>query len=321
MRPDSMTRRLAAHADFWRSIAGVSDKRVAEMVREDRIDLLVDLSQHTAANRLPVFARKPAPVQVAWLGFVGTTGLSTIDYRFTDPHLDPPGQGDGNYREKSIRLPHALWCWDPTEPFPEVNALPALTSGFLTFGSFNSFAKVTPPTLELWADVLSSIAGSRMAIHSHPGSHRGRLLDWLSRRGIESSRIEFIPRQSFGQYVREYHRIDLCLDAFPYNAGTISFDALWMGVPTIALRGQTAVARGGVSILSNAGLPDWIAETPQQYVSIAVDAARDLPRLAALRAGLRERMLQRPFMQPKDFAAGVESAYREMWRNWCASRA
>jgi protein O-GlcNAc transferase len=316
MVPDENTARLRQLAHVWRNTAGMADAQLAHGIRADQIDILVDLSLHSAGNRLLAFARKPAPVQVTWLGYPGTTGLTSIDYRLTDPFLDPPVT-DQFYSEKSVRLPHTFWCYESMHPELQVSGLPAIKNEYVTFGCFNKFAKVTPASLKLWARLLSAIPRSRFVIHSPPGDARARVIERFSESGIEPNRIEFVDKKPLVDYFTQFNRIDLALDPFPCSGGTSTCDALWMGVPTVTLRGRTAVGRGSVSILSNLGLTDWIAETPEQYVSIAVNMAVNLQGLAELRTGLRKRMEQSPVMNAAQFAGEMEVAYRGMWENWC----
>ena len=284
---DGVTGQLKALADRWHETTGLSDPHLADRIRSDRIDILVDLALHTANNRMLVFARKPAPVQVTMIGMPATTGLATIDYRLTDPYLDPPGAGDGNYSEQSIRLPHCFWHHDPPEDdvAPAVAELPALRNGFVTFGCLNQFVKVSRPALELWLNILQSLPQSRLRIQSQPGRHLEAVRRLFQDGGIARDRVEFAAKVPRPQYFRRYHDLDVSLDPFPYNGHTSTLDSLWMGVPVITLAGRTAVGRGGVSVLSNLGLPELIAQTPQQYVELAVQWASDQPALAALRAG------------------------------------
>jgi protein O-GlcNAc transferase len=316
-RPDEMTAHLKQAANTWRDCPHVSDADLARQIREDHIDILIDLSLHTPGNRLRTFAQKPAPVQATWLGYAGTTGLSRIDYRITDPYLDPSGTGDEFYSEQSIRLQNCFWCYQPPPGAPEVNALPAASGNPITFGSFNHFTKISNQVLDLWAKILNAIPNSRMVIHAHRPAHQTQVLSRFARGNIEPSRTKFVGILPFTEYLTQYHQVDIALDTVPYGGGTITCDALWMGVPTITLRGQTAVGRGGVSILSNIGLTDWIAETPDQYVSIATEKSKNLASLSELRSTLRDRMLNSPLMNAGRFAADMESAYRRMWHGWC----
>jgi predicted O-linked N-acetylglucosamine transferase (SPINDLY family) len=316
-RPDATTERHRGHADVWRNTVGLSDQQVADLVRSDRIDILVDLAMHTANNRLLVFARKPAPVQVCWLAYPGTTGLSAMDYRLTDPYLDPPGLFDAFYAEESVRLPDTFWCYDPLTDQPAVNALPGKAQGVITFGCLNNFCKVNDDCLALWAQVLQAVPQSRILLLA-PQEARERVLAKLEETGIAASRIEFTHALPRLEYLSLYHRIDLGLDPLPYNGHTTSLDALWMGVPTITLVSQTtAFGRAGWSQLCNLGLKELAAETPEEYVAVAARLAGDLPRLQQLRSTLRQRMQQSPLTDSKRFARHVEEAYRLMWRRWC----
>ena len=311
--PDEVTEELRAHASVWRDIAGLSDERVAARVRDDRIDVLVDLTMHSADSRLLVFARKPAPVQVTYLAYCSTTGLETMDYRITDPCLDPPGQGTAHYSEQSIWLRETYWCYRPVVPI-EVREAPALTIGTPTFGCLNDFAKVGPPTLAIWCRLLEAVPASRLLLHAPEASPRQRVRDFLSREGIDPERVSFVGRVPLADYLEIHHRIDIALDPFPFGGGRTTCDALWMGVPVVSLLGTTGVGRGGASILSNVGMPELLASSPEEYVRIAADLARDTLRLNELRLGLRQRMKRSPLMDERRFARSMESAFREMWR-------
>ena len=318
--PDTLTERLRGYADVWRNIVGHSDSQIAGLVRNDQIDILVDLKLHTADNRLLVFARKPAPVQVAWLGYPGTTGLSTVDYRLTDPYLDLPGLFDAFYAEESLRLPDTFWCYDPMTDQPPVNALPALESGAVTFGCLNAFCKVNDGCLALWARVLRAVPKSRLLLQAPRGPARDKVLATLHQQGIAAARVLFADKRPRPEYLKLYHQIDLCLDPLPYNGHTTSLDAFWMGVPTLTLLGKTVVGRAGWSQLCNLDLKELAAETPEQYVALAARLAGDLPRFQELRRTLRQRMSQSPLMDANRFARNVELAYRQMWRRWCQGR-
>jgi predicted O-linked N-acetylglucosamine transferase (SPINDLY family) len=318
VRPDSITARLRASADAWRNIAGLDHEQAAELIRRDGIDILVDLTMHMARNRLLVFARKPAPVQVCWLAYPGTTGLAAIDYRLTDPHLDPPGREDSYYSEQSIRLPDCFWCYDPLDAEPAVNALPAAEKGYVSFACLNNFCKVNPPVLALWARVLQAVDRSRLTILAGEGAHRDHALDLLAAEGVAPDRVTFVAKQPRQQYLRYYHDVDIGLDTVPYNGHTTSLDSFWMGVPVVTLTGPTVVGRAGACQLMNLGLPELIASSPEQYLRIVAELARDLPRLGALRATLRERMRASPLMNAPRFARNVEAAYRDIWQRWCA---
>jgi predicted O-linked N-acetylglucosamine transferase (SPINDLY family) len=319
-RPDPFTDRLRQSADCWRDTSGRTDEEVAEQVRADRIDILVDLTMHMSNGRPLLLARKPAPVQVAYLAYPGTTGLSAVDYRLTDPFLDPPGETDADYAERSFRLPETFWCYDPLADQPKPNSLPAINEGRITFGCFNNFCKVANGTLALWSRVLEAIAGSRLVLLSPQGEHRERVRQQFRRGDIDPTRIEFVEHRPRANYLELYHRIDMSLDTLPYNGHTTSLDSLWMGVPVVTRVGRTVVGRAGYSQLSNLGLLDLVAWSDDQFVSIASELARDLTRLAQLRSTLRDRMEHSPLMDAAGFARNIESAYRFLWRQWCQSR-
>ena len=313
--PDAMTARFRSLAYDFQTTAGRSDEEVAELIRGSAIDVLVDLALHTANNRLPVLARKPAPVQVTFAGYPGSTGLDTIDYRLTDPYLDPPGQDD--YSETSVRALDSFWCYDPQSEIVPVNELPALSIGHVTFGCLNTFRKVNVPLLKLWAQVLQAVPSSRLLMFAPVGS-RQRLVEWMAMQGVATNRITFsnyLPRRD---YLTLYHAIDIGLDTHPYNGHTTSLDSLFMGVPVISRVGDRVVGRAGYSQLMNLGLPELIAHSDDQFVQIATTLAADLPRLATLRQGLRARMQTSPLMDAAAFARNIEAAYRQMWREWCA---
>jgi predicted O-linked N-acetylglucosamine transferase (SPINDLY family) len=317
-QPDTTTAQIKPYADQWRDIVKLTDQHAADLIRADRIDILADLTLHMGHSRPLVFARKPAPVQVTWLGYPSTTGLTAIDYRLSDPHLDPSTDDERFYSEKTVRLPETFWCYDPLITGLPVNDLPALKDGRVTFGCLNNFCKITEGTLDLWAKVLASTT-SRLIVLAPPGASRDRISGGLSRRGIEPGRIEFIEFQPREKYLALYHQIDVCLDTIPYPGHTTTIDAIWMGVPVVNLPGRTSVARGGISILRNVGLGELIARDADDYVRITRSLVSDLPRLAALRSSLRTRIQQSPIMNAPRFAQNIEAAFREMWRRWCSS--
>lgn len=314
---DEITERSQSFVDVWHDIIGLSDDQVAEQIRRDRIDILVDLTMHMEHNRALVFARKPAPIQVAYLAYPGTTGLRTIDYRLTDPHLDVHDKNDHFYSEQSICLPETYWCYQPTFPEIPVSTLPAESNDWITFGSLNNFCKVTTRTFSLWCRLLQAVPQSRLVLHSHEGSHRQRAWDLLEKSGISPERLRFVAMQPHADYLREYDRIDIALDPFPYAGGTTTCDAIWMGVPVVTLCGETGVGRGGLSILSNVGMADCVGFSEDEYIRIAIRLAGDIPKLATMRSMLRQRMERSPLMNATRFTRHVEAAYRTMWQTWC----
>jgi predicted O-linked N-acetylglucosamine transferase (SPINDLY family) len=240
-----------------------------------------------------------------------------MDYRLTDRYIDPPGMFEGCYAEESVRLPDTFWCYDALAQDATVNSLPAREKGQLTFGNLNNFCKINEDVLNLWAEVLHAVEGSRMILLTGEGSHRDETLELLRRAGVAPERVELRGRLPRARYLKLYNEIDLGLDTFPYNGHTTSLDSFWMGVPVVTLVGETVVGRAGLCQLKNLDLPELIAETPQDFVRIAVGLARDLPRLSSLRAGLRQRMQASPLMDARRFARNVEAAYRSMWQRWC----
>jgi predicted O-linked N-acetylglucosamine transferase (SPINDLY family) len=317
LKPDEWTGRLLGLADQWRSIVAMDDEAAAGQIRADRIDVLVDLTMHMERNRLGIFARKPAPVQVSWLAYPGTTGLSAMDYRVTDPFLDPPEADPGAYAERPLRLPEAFWCYHPLTSENRVSPLPATTRGHVQLGCLNSLYKVNAAVIALWARVMRGIPSSRITVLCPPGDASQRLLAAFETHGIDRARIDLVGRASRLQYLARYREIDVCLDTFPYNGHTTSLDAFWMGVPVVTLVGSTVVGRAGLCQATHLGLPELVARTEDEYVKIAIDLCGDLERLAQMRAGLRERIEKSPLMDAPRFARNLEAGYRAVWREWC----
>jgi predicted O-linked N-acetylglucosamine transferase (SPINDLY family) len=315
---DALTEQFRRLATGWRDIPAMTDDAVAQLILADEIDILVDTTLHMDGNRLLVFARRPAPVQVTFAGYPGSTGLETMDYRLTDVHLDPPGLHDAAYVESSWRLPDTFWCYDPLGIDVAVSELPARARGYVTFGCFNNFSKLNDRVLSLWARVLAALPGSRLLLLAHEGSHRQHACDVLSDRGVEPDRVEFASYRPRERYLELFRQIDLSLDTLPYNGHTTSLDSLFMGVPVVTLVGGTVVGRASASQLTNLRLQELIARTPDEYVAVAGALAEDLPRLDALRSSLRQRMQRSALMDAPRFARGVEAAYRQMWRRCCA---
>jgi predicted O-linked N-acetylglucosamine transferase (SPINDLY family) len=312
--PDWITRRLQGCCDSWRDVAGKGDTDLAGQIRADQIDVLIDLSMHSGGGRPLLFVLKPAPIQVAFMAYPGTTGIGEMDYRMSDPFLDPP-HSEGLSSEGLLQLPDSFWCFDPLEDSIGPNDSPALSGGGITFGCLSNYCKVNDAVLSLWSKVLKAIPGSRLLLRCPAGWARHNALRLLE---VDSGRVEFVSRQSRQDYLRTYHRIDLTLDPFPYNGHVTSLESLWMGVPVITLIGQTPVGRGGLSLLSNLGMRDFVASDESEFVRIAADAGGDLPGLARLRPELRGRMEKSPLMDGRSFARSVEAAYRMAWATYCA---
>lgn len=316
--PDHVTKRLAGYADVFRDVNRLSDDELAAQIREDRIDILVDLTMHMAKGRPLLARRRPAPVQVAWLAYPGTTGSSAIGYRLTDPWLDPVGSSaDDRYSEKSVRLPNTFWCYDSLTTEHEVGPLPADAAGHVTFGCLNNPCKLTDRTFELWARVMKRVEGSRLALLLADGEAREIVNAKFAAFGVDPARISYTEYRPRAQYLRAYQEIDIVLDTFPYNGHTTSLDALWMGVPVVTAIGNGPASRAGYSLLSNVGLPELAASSEEGFVDAAVALATDLPRLRALRADLRERMTASPLMDGERFARGMEQAFQDIWRDEC----
>jgi predicted O-linked N-acetylglucosamine transferase (SPINDLY family) len=324
-KKDVVTRRLRQLADRWFDTAGIADPQLAEMIRTAGVDILVDLAGHTAGNRMPLFSLHPAPVQVTYLGYPNTTGLSTVDYRITDAWADPPGQTEAWHTEEFVRLDNGFLCYTPPEAAPEVGPPPHLKTGGVTFGSFNNLAKFNAGVASLWAAVLKAVPGSRLIMKFKTLSDpevRQTVIDAFAANDVSSERLSlhgFLP--SFTDHFALYNRIDIALDTVPYNGTTTTCEALWMGVPVMTLAGRTHAARVGVSILTGLGLSELVAQSRDDYVEKAAALARDWRRLDALRKGLRLHMQASPFMDGPGFARRLECAYRAMWRRWCALRA
>lgn len=323
-RPDQVTKRLREKADLWRDLRGVRDDQAAALARRDGIDLLVDLAGHTAFSRMRMFARKPAPVQVSWLGYPDTTGLAAMDYRLSDAFADPPGEADRLHTERIVRLPHGFHCFRPPAEAPEPGPLPMASAGHPTFASFNMLSKVTEEVVATWSRILEALPEARFALKAPPladAGTRAHFAGLFEARGIAAERVEMLGfLRNPADHLGLYNRIDLALDTFPYNGATTTCEALWMGVPVASMVGRSHVARVGVSLLANLGLEELIAPDPEGYIELALALARAPDRIAALRAGLRERMGASPLLDGPGFTRDLEAAYREMWRSWCRRR-
>jgi predicted O-linked N-acetylglucosamine transferase (SPINDLY family) len=318
-RPDAYSERLKAYGARWRSSVGMSDAALAQMVREDRIDVLVDLSGHTPRHRLLAFARGPAPVQVTWNGYPNTTGMREIGYRITDAGCDPAGKTERLHTEELVRLPGVYMSWRPPPDAPDPGLPPAKASHRITFGSFNAAYKVTPSMVAVWSRILGELPESRLVLFAiPPGRAENRLRTLFHAQGITEDRIEFRARMSHEAFLLAHREVDIALDTFPYHGTTTTCFSLWMGVPVISLVGSTHVSRVGLTILSSIGLPDLAAQTAEQYVHTAVALARKPEELRALRNGMRERMLASPLTDGRACAKALEEAYRGMWQRWCA---
>jgi predicted O-linked N-acetylglucosamine transferase (SPINDLY family) len=318
--PDAVTAKLRSLADEWRDISALSDDWAAERMRADRIDILVDLGGHTGDGRILLFAHKPAPVQVSWLGYPGTTGLAAMDYRLTDSLADPEGRADDGYVEKLVRLPGGFLCYGPPADAPELTPPPALARGQITFGCFNNLPKLSPEMVALWSRLLRQAPNARLMLKSFglaAASARAAVLRDFAENGVDARRLDLRgPETSFDGHLARYGEIDIALDVFPYNGVTTTCEALWMGVPVVTLRGSTHVSRAASSILARVGLEDLVADSHEAYLSIALGLSQDLERLGALRAELRDRMRRSPLLDAGAFTRSLESAYLDMMQRW-----
>jgi predicted O-linked N-acetylglucosamine transferase (SPINDLY family) len=319
--PDPVTAQLRAAAQHWREVAQIDDAAFAEQVRRDAIDVLVDLTGHAGAMRLGVFAQQPAPVQLSWLGYLGSTGLTRITHRLTDARADPPGSADALHTEALLRLPHSQWCYRPVHEEPHAAEPPCRRNGFVTFGSFNHAPKLAEASLRCWAGILRGMPAARLHLVGVPaGRAQARLAERFAALGVDAARLTMHPRLPFGDFLRELDAVDIALDSLPYGGGTTTFDALWMGLPVLACTGERSVERSAASILGALGLEAWIAPSHEDYVRLALAHAADADGIARLRATLRARLRASPLMDEAGFARDVESAYRALWRDGCERR-
>lgn len=310
---DDYTKHFMTLADHWVPCAHLSDKALDARIRQDGIDILVDLSGHTAGNRLPVFARKPAPLQVTYLGYATTTGLAAIDYRLTHELADPAGS-ERYYSEALYRLPGALWCYRPKAEMPEVTPLPSDRNGYLTLGSMNSLTKVSPATIAVWAEALHALPEARLLLVTVPeGSARESLQRQFAAKGIDPARLILRGRQSPEAFWATHAEIDIALDPFPYNGGTTTCETLWLGVPVVALSGEGFVSRLGHTLLTLAGLPELVARDPAEYVRIITDLAANREKLRRLRSETHMRFAASPLRDEAGFTVQIETAFRTMW--------
>jgi predicted O-linked N-acetylglucosamine transferase (SPINDLY family) len=308
--PDAVTQRFQSYADVWRNTLGKSADEVAEQIRADRIDALIDLAGHTVSNRLDVFARKPAPVQITWLGYPNTTGVSTIDYRLTDRFADPP-EADAYYTEKLIRLPDAFFVYEPPAEAGEAAPLPMLKNGHITFGSFNNIAKIRPEVARRWAEILRAIPDARLMLAGISPLASDRMRSHFE--GIDPARIETVDFVGLEGYMQLLNKVDIALDAFPWVGHTSTCHALWMGVPMISMIGPTAVSRASLSIMAHLGMDkDWITHAPAQYVAKAIEWSSKLIELTQLRSNLRDRLRASALMNAPRFTKHFEIALRSL---------
>jgi predicted O-linked N-acetylglucosamine transferase (SPINDLY family) len=317
---DDLTDRLVAATNVWREMRGQSDEQLAAQIRRDQIDILFDLAGHTNSNRLLTFARKPAPIQISWFGYVGTTGLAAMDYVLADRFHAPPG-AEAHYRERIIRMPDGYACYDPPAYAPPVAPLPAQGRGYVTFGSFNNLAKINERVLHLWSEVLRQVPGSRLLIKFRglgDSETQQRYRELFQAAGGDNERLDLEGQSNHVEFLQAYERVDIALDPLPYSGGLTTCEALWMGVPVVTCPGETFASRHAFSHLNNAGFGGLVAPNFGDYVARAVDLVSDLPRLASLRLALRPQMARSPLCDGPRFAANFLEAMRTVFRSYVA---
>ncbi len=308
---DSVTAEVRSLVEHWRDAASLDDEALARVIAEDGIDILVDLAGHSGETRLEVFARRPAPVQATWLGYLHTSGTRCLRFRLCDAHTDPAPASDALHTETLVRLPGSQWCYRPFLTMAHAPRPPCVENGWVTFGSFNQAAKISAQTRARWRELLARVPRSKLLVASGAGE---RFAEHLRRDlGVagEAERVRVVPRLALDRYFALGDEVDIALDTSPYSGGTTTCDALWMGVPVLTEPGVRSVSRSAASVLASVGLEDWIAP-PGGYVALAAQKARDVAGLASLRASLRSRMKASALMDEPAFARALETAYRRM---------
>jgi predicted O-linked N-acetylglucosamine transferase (SPINDLY family) len=320
IRADATTERFKSMADVWRDVNGMTNSQVADLIRSDELDILVDLAGHTLGNKLRALARRAAPIQVSYLGYPNTTGVPAIDYRLTDAWADPDGHTEALHTERLVRLDTGFLCYRPPEYAPAVGPLPAGADGPITFGSFNNLSKLSPEVVATWAELLRCAPGSKLMLKAGAlgfAATRAHMLSRFRACGVSDERLHLVTQDASPRdHLERYNQVDIALDTFPYNGTTTTCESLWMGVPVVSLAGPTHVSRVGVSLLSQVGVPDLIARSREDYVEIARGLASDRGRLMAMRSGLREAMARSLLTDAEATTRAIEKAYRQMWRNW-----
>jgi protein O-GlcNAc transferase len=317
---DAVTARLRSSADDWRDVWRLTDDALIEMIRTDGIEILVDLSGHTASNRLAVFARRAAPVQVSYLGYPASTGLATMDYRITDAVTDPPVPADAWHCERLLRLPDSQWCFRPFGTPAVPGPLPARQTGFVTFGSFNNLAKASDTLLSSWVQILVKLPTAHLRLTRVRSAQRAaEIVALFGQSGVAPERIECVSYANDPPYGLQFAGVDIALDNYPYNGVTTTCESLYVGLPVISLYGRNGVSRSGLSLLGTLGLTELAASTPEQYVDVAVALASDLSRLEQLRASLRARFERSSLRDEKRFAANFEALLRVAWQHYLST--
>lgn len=317
---DATSERLKVYFKQWQVVDQMNDEDLANKIRRDAIDILVDLDGHTSGNRLTMFALKPAPMQVSWLGYLATTGLNNMDYYLGDEYLLPQGLLDKQFTEKLVQLPINA-PFSPVAESPEVNSLPALNNGYLTFACFNRTNKITQSTVQLWSSVLVQLPTSKCLLigDAQSGNHQ-KILDWFKQYGVDASRLVWTPRTSMPGYLALHHQVDVCLDTMPANGVTTTCYAAWMGVPTLCIAGDRMISRGAQAVMRHLSLDDFVVADAASYLAKASYFAENLVELADVRQQLRSRFKQSLFSQPDIAANALYIAFRQMWKRWCAGK-
>ena len=318
---DDITERFRALSTRWLDTTGMNDERLTQRIMADDIDILFDLAGHTGHNRMPVFARKPARVSITWVGYEGTTGLSTIDFLIADRHMIPEGS-EIHFRERILRMPDGYLCYEPPTDAPDISQPPLMKNGYPTFGSFNNLAKITPQVVQVWSEILRRSTNSRLVM-----KYRGlgdlnvsqRYRDAFAANGVDPNRLILQPQSSYADYLASYRELDIILDPFPFSGSTTTCEALWMGVPVITCPFETFASRHSLSHLNNIGVTQTIARDLDDYVNLAVSLSGDLPQLESLRSGMRDRMIASPLCDGKRFAANLTSLLRHTWNQYCSA--
>lgn len=318
---DDVTERLKRYPDKWVDIFNIPDSDLFKKIQQDKVDILVDLAGHTAYNRISLLAQKPAPIQITWLGYPNTTGLSSIDYKIVDNITDPPSLNDNFYSEKLLRMPYSFLCYLPFESSPEIDQPPVIKNGYITFGSFNNIAKISTEIFQCWIEILKNIDNSHIILKGKVFSDKSTCdyyLNLFERNNIDNKRVKLLSRiHSMKEHLKAYNMIDIALDTFPYNGTTTTCEALWMGVPVITLEGERHASRVGKSILTNIGLEDFIAQNYIEYVEIGKKLSNNINKLTDLRFTMRERLKKSVIMDYKKFTRDLENLYRTVWNIWC----
>jgi predicted O-linked N-acetylglucosamine transferase (SPINDLY family) len=318
---DDLTDRLKPRFSEWRMVTGMTDESLARLIHDDGIDILIDLAGQTGFNRLPMFAWKPAPVQMSWLGYFATTGVPGMDYFLADPQVAPMDEA-AHFSETVWRLPEIYYCFTPPELPLVVAPLPAASNGHVTFGCFNKLAKMNDGVVQTWSRVLNALPAAKLMLKAKElgdAAQRASVLQRYARHGIAPERLILEGNSPRAEYLAAYHQVDIALDPFPFPGGTTTVEGLWMGVPALTLKGDRFIGHQGETILHNAGLADWIAQDTDAYVAKAVAFAGDLAALSSLRANLRGQLLASPVCDAPRFARHFEAALRGMWRQWCVA--